>query len=224
MPSPPDFARLALPAMISAACVALLVMVSFLLARPGPLSGLMVQHLFVMNVIAPLAGAFLAAGKPARLGGGAVLWGAALAQMLLLWGWHAPAFQRAAAASASLHLLMMALLAGAAIVFWAVLLRAGAQGRWSAVGALLLTGKLACLLGGLLVFAPRELYGLTGLALAICGSGPSTLADQQMAGLMMIAACPLSYVTAGLVIAARMLRDLEDHPLPRHPLMQSAAP
>jgi putative membrane protein len=34
------------------------------------------------------------------------------------------------------------------------------------------------------------------------------LSDQQLAGLLMIAACPLSYLTAGVVLAAQMLADL----------------
>jgi cytochrome c oxidase assembly factor CtaG len=35
-----------------------------------------------------------------------------------------------------------------------------------------------------------------------------SLADQQLAGLLMIAACPLSYLLAGLVIASRMIKEL----------------
>jgi cytochrome c oxidase assembly factor CtaG len=34
------------------------------------------------------------------------------------------------------------------------------------------------------------------------------LTDQQLAGLLMITACPLSYVLAGVVLAAQMMRDL----------------
>ena len=68
---------------------------------------------------------------------------------------------------------------------------------WQAILALLVTGKLACLLGALLVFAPRPIY-----------AGPHhgfDLADQQMAGLLMLAACPMSYVLAGIVIAVETL-------------------
>jgi putative membrane protein len=67
----------------------------------------------------------------------------------------------------------------------------------------LLTGKLSCLLGALLIFAPRILYtsGHQHSAMA-------NLTDQQLAGLLMIIACPLSYVTAGVVLAAQMMADL----------------
>ena len=54
--------------------------------------------------------------------------------------------------------------------------------------ALLLTGKLVCLLAALMVFAPRALYG------AGHAHGAAALDDQQLAGLLMIAACPLSYL------------------------------
>jgi putative membrane protein len=59
--------------------------------------------------------------------------------------------------------------------------------------ALLLTGKLTCLLAVLLVFAPRALYP------------HAALADQQFAGLLMLAACPLSYLGAALVITLRIV-------------------
>jgi putative membrane protein len=73
----------------------------------------------------------------------------------------------------------------------------------------LVTGKFACLLGALLIFAPRDLYALPGLVFALCSSGESSLADQQLAGLLMVTACPLSFLTSGVAIAARMLSDLE---------------
>jgi putative membrane protein len=220
----PEPSRFSLPAFISAGAVTFVGGLTVALVELGPLSGLMMQHLTVMNVIAPLAAVTLAA----RLGNWAdrtaTLWGAGIAQILLLWSWHAPALQRMSGDSALLHFVMLGLLMGAAILFWGVLLRAGAQGRWSAIAALLLTGKLACLLGGLLIFAPRELYGLASLAFAICRTGPSTLADQQLAGLMMIAACPLSYVVAGLVMATQMLLDLERRSAALDRLMQGVWP
>ena len=47
----------------------------------------------------------------------------------------------------------------AALCFWTLLLSLPDARRWHAVAALLLTGKLVCLLAALLVFAPRALYG-----------------------------------------------------------------
>ena len=53
-----------------------------------------------------------------------------------------------------------------ALLFWICLLSLPEARRWHAIPALLLTGKLVCLLAALLVFAPRALYGrATGMAL-----------------------------------------------------------
>src|SRR3546814_2902789 len=74
---------------------------------------------------------------------------------------------------------MLGSLALAAVLFWALLLASSATSRWSGLAALLLTGKLACLLGALLIFAPRDLYSLPGVSFALCSTGPSTLADRS---------------------------------------------
>ena len=99
---------------------------------------------------------------------------------------------------------MHASLSLAAAVFWAGIIAMPATGRWRAIFALLVTGKLFCLLGVLLVFAPRSVYDLPMSQGAV-----SLLADQQLAGLIMVGACPLTYVLAGVFIAARWFLALE---------------
>jgi putative membrane protein len=91
-----------------------------------------------------------------------------------------------------------------AVVFWLSVCSARPAQWWQAIVALLVTGKLACLLGALLVFAPRPIYS---------GHHGFDLADQQMAGLLMLAACPLSYVLAGIVVAVETLGKLGDRPV-----------
>ena len=54
---------------------------------------------------------------------------------------------------------MHGLLLAAALSFWMLFCRLPEARRWHALPALLLTGKLVCLLAALLVFAPRALYG-----------------------------------------------------------------
>lgn len=176
----------------------------------GALSLQMTQHLVLMNVAAPLLAVLLVGRAPAP--GGRALWIAAVAQLLLLWTWHLPSVQQAAAASGLLQAAMLLLLGAAALAFWLGVIAAERAGGWRAIAGLLVTGKFACLLGALLIFAPRDLYGLPGLALAFCSSGPSSLADQQLAGLLMVTACPLSYLAAGLVVAARLLAGVADEP------------
>jgi putative membrane protein len=104
----------------------------------------------------------------------------------------------------ALHLIMQASLFGAALWFWRAILSGRSHGRWQAILALLFTAKLSCLPGVLLVFAPRALYAAPGTA----GLETHLLADQQLAGLLMLAACPLTYLVAGVLIASRWLRDL----------------
>lgn len=173
------------------------------LIEPGPLSLQMLLHLGVMNIVAPVIALMLRRRLDAL---GSIL-PAGFLQLIALWAWHAPVTQQIASASWLGQLALMATLGLAAIWFWSAVLGAA---DWRALAALLLTGKLACLLGALLIFAPRDLYELPGLTLAFCVSGPSTVADQHLAGLLMITACPLSYLVTGVALAAKMLGRLDD--------------
>ncbi len=127
-----------------------------LLTETGPLSLRMLQHLAIMNVVAPLIAAWLRS-RPST-GGFPSLALAGVLQMLLLWAWHAPAVQTGLSQHPIAELAAALLMLAAAIAFWRGVLDASDSGRWSGVGALLFTGKLACLLGALLVFSGRDLY------------------------------------------------------------------
>jgi putative membrane protein len=193
--------RLALPAIASVAAVVVAVAAAVFLVELGRLSAHMVVHIAVMNIAAPLAAVALMHRPFINTGRSAPLWIAGALQIMLLWAWHAPSAQRATMDSATLQIVMHGSMLVAALCFWALLLSAST--RWQAIFLLLATGKLSCLLGALLIFAPRILY--TG---AHRHSTMADLSDQQLAGLLMIAACPLSYLTAGFVLAAQMLADL----------------
>ncbi len=173
----------------------------------GPLSAHMVHHIGLMSVLAPLGAVALAPlvhERTERLpaGRGAMLWTAACAQMGLLWGWHAPLLH-AATASGVAYAAMLASLFLAALCFWGGILLLSDRSRWQGIVALLVTGKLACLLGALLIFAPRPLYAHTAGHAAAHG-----LQDQQVAGLLMVVACPLSYVLVGVVLSAQLMYGL----------------
>lgn len=191
------------PVLVGVAVLAVAGLITGSLVELGPLSLQMLQHVALMNVVAPLVALSLS-----RLGPFAPtsLLLAGFVQLIALWAWHAPAVQHLAASSSAAQVALMSVLAGAAIWFWYALIAAS---QWRTLIALLLTGKLACLLGALLIFAPRDLYSLDGLVLALCTTGPSSLADQQLAGLLMITACPLSYLVTGVALAARMLARLD---------------
>jgi putative membrane protein len=161
----------------------------------GSLSGHMAAHIATMNFVAPL----VALALLTRFRGTAearVLYLAAVLQMAFLWTAHLPVLHGPGASNSLIAVALQAGLFAVAVAFWTAVLTVGRHEPWHAIVALLLTGKLACLLGALLFFAPVALYGH--------GHGDE-LADQQRAGLMMLAACPLTYVVAGLFYATRIV-------------------
>jgi putative membrane protein len=166
----------------------------------GEVSTSMALHIAAMNVVAPTIATIVALTGFAMLPR-QFLWPVAAAQLVLLVAWHLPAMHAVTAAAAGFHAaFLVALLAGATL-FWLALLTCRGSDRWRAIFALLITGKVACLLGALLIFAPQAVYAHHGM--------PGDVTDQQVAGLLMIVACPLSYVVAGVVLAAQWLAGLE---------------
>ncbi|HEX7061190.1 MAG TPA: cytochrome c oxidase assembly protein [Woeseiaceae bacterium] len=166
----------------------------------GPLSAQMLLHIVAMNAAAPLLAMAVLRVSHAALA--RLLLPATLVQVLLLWAWHSPPAVAATLHSDLLHGGMLASLFAAALLFWTAVF-ACREARWRAILSLLVTGKLVCLLGVLLVFAPRTLY--PGLS----GGAPAALADQQLAGLLMLVACPVTYLVAGVVLAARWLGRID---------------
>jgi putative membrane protein len=160
----------------------------------------MAIHIGAMNVVAPLAAALLVLGSRAPRSP-VTVWAAAIIQLALLWSWHAPAVQQLIWGSNVVATASHAILLGSAFWFWSSLLRLAGPARWHGIAILLITGKFACLLGVLLTFSPRLLHEAHGVH-------GTTLSDQQLAGLLMITACPLSYLVAGVVLSARLIGGL----------------
>jgi putative membrane protein len=193
--------RLSDPAPASALAVAAGLAIVLPFVTLGHLSQHMVTHIFAMSVLAPLMATGWALLAPVRTAGGRELWAATSLQIAALWIWHLPAAHHLAAASAAGTLAMHASLLATALWFWLSLVRLREAQQWQGILALLITGKLACLLAALLVFAPRAIltthshHDVTGLALD----------DQHLAGLLMLVACPASYVLAGVLMAVRFI-------------------
>jgi putative membrane protein len=173
-----------------------------ILANFGPLSAGMAGHILLMNLLAPVVAVWASRSSPSLVRPFRSLAAPTLVQLLLLWGWHAPPSLAAAMDRPGLHLAMQGSLLLAALWFWSAVVNATAGGQWRAVAALLATSKLFCLLGVLLTFASSAIYpamthhGLQAL---------DPLADQQLAGLLMLVACPLSYLVAAVVVASNWL-------------------
>ncbi|SCY09850.1 putative membrane protein [Nitrosospira sp. Nl5] len=172
----------------------------------GPLSELMLQHMVLMNLAVP---GLIYVLRPAVPSTTFRNWPLATAtQLALLWGWHSPPALEAAMSNVVIMLAMGASLTAAAAWFWLAIYATPAAGRWRAVFALLVTGKLFCLLGALLVFAPRALFD-TMMRGADAVPMAASLADQQLAGLVMLVVCPLIYITTGVVLASRWFLRME---------------
>jgi putative membrane protein len=192
----------AIPAVASAVAVLAAGCAAFLFPM-GPISAHMLLHIAFMNVLAPLAASALVVWARLPLGRAGLVWAATSAQILLLWLWHAPPAHHAAMGSMWISLVMHGSLFAAAFAFWLSLVILPVRNSWQAIFALLITGKLACLLGVLLVFAPRALYEAGHVH-----GAHAPLDDQQLAGLYMITACPLSFVLAGVIMAAQTISHL----------------
>jgi putative membrane protein len=170
----------------------------------GHFSAHMIQHVASMNFAAPLLAAWATTLGPTRATGARWLWIATLAQIVLLWTWHAPVVINLTAELPVIGLALHGVLFLAALSFWFALLTISARARWQTIPVLLLTGKLACLLAALLIFAPRTLYESAAHLVHATGQLPA-LDDQQLAGLLMITACPLSYLIAAVVITVQLI-------------------
>lgn len=186
--------------------------VTLALAPLGPLAAHMSAHILLMNAVAPTVAVAALNWPPAafayRMAGGSLVL-ASVAQIGVLWIAHSPPLMAASMSSHSLHVAIQFALLATALWFWFAVLGQSGSARWRAIVALLLTGKLFCLLAALLVFAPRALYPVE-LAHVHHGAAADPLADQYLAGLLMLVVCPLTYVLAGVLIAERWLRELRE--------------
>ena len=176
----------------------------------SPLTGHMAVHILAMNVAAPLTILAVRSLMPAHSHGSACqgIATATMVQLVVLWGWHSPPALQFALVSTAGSLAMQLSLLLSALWFWLCVMSAAKASRWRALLALLATGKLFCLLGVLLTFAPRPLYPVIAGKHAHLGAA---LSDQQLAGLLMLVACPLTYVVAGVVIAALWILENQDN-------------
>nr|CAD6438772.1 cytochrome c oxidase assembly protein [Rhizobium sp. Q54] len=179
----------------------------------GPLATHMALHIILMNALAPLTALILCRlSRKARFASFAGLLWSTIVQLLLLWGWHSPPLLNSALQSHWVHAVMQASLFVASFSFWWAVFSFEGERRWRPILALLVTSKLFCLLAVLFIFSPRMLYlGLGAVHPHEDGSVfEATLADQQLAGLLMLGACPVIYVLGGVLLARRWLIDIED--------------
>lgn len=188
------------PALLLTLAAGVLLLPAFGWLGSSALSLHMVAHIALMNLVAPALALLLANRMPPAATNR--LFTATAVQIAVLVLAHAPPALAAAHHSIGWHLLAQAVLLAASFWFWCGVVTAAGARRWRAIAALLVTGKVFCLVGAIFTFAPRPL--VQGLPLPL----PEALADQQLAGLLMLAACPLTYVLAGIVVSVLWLAEL----------------
>jgi putative membrane protein len=171
----------------------------------------MVAHMGVVAIAAPL----IAMGLPQRWRPGpamppALPVVASVAELVAVWGWHAPAMRAAAEASISATVAEQATFLAVGIALWwtsfaAPHVRAHAA---AGAGALLLTSIHMTLLGALLALSPRPLYG-TG-EVTCFGLVLDAGQDQQLGGVVMLLVGAVVYLAGGVTLVARLLATPAD--------------
>lgn len=176
------------------------------LAWLGPLPGLvrlsfsahMVLHMMVVGVGVPMLALGLAPLLAPRGPGPAVA--ASALDLIVVWGWHAPALHDAARAGGAWLAAEQASFALAAGLVWLTAFAAvpGQRQAGALAGgmALFFTSMHMTLLGALIALAPRPLF-------AHHGGG---LADQQLGGAVMLSVGAVVYLGGALALFARVLR------------------
>ena len=155
----------------------------------------MLRHMTLVALAAPL----IVLGLP-----GAVTWlavpplMAAVAEFIVVWGWHLPAAHGLGRTAPMGFFAEQASFLAVGLLVWAGCLRADRP--LAGAGGLLLTSMHMTLLGALIILAPRDLYA------AICGRAPD-LDAQQLGGLLMLGIGTPIYLVAGLALVAKTLED-----------------
>ena len=174
------------------------------------LTGHMVAHMACVAVAAPL----LAWGVAGTRADPAMRWPwfvaplpMSLVELLVVWGWHAPAARELASMSVLGLAIEQLMFLAAGLLLWSACLGSFGSGRSirraSGVAALLLTTMHMTLLGVLITLAPRTLFANTGF---MClGYSFAPLVDQQVGGVVMLMVGAGSYLLGGLMLLSRIL-------------------
>lgn len=165
----------------------------------------MILHLGVAVVAAPLLAwglARLLEGKMLRIPIIVVVLASAI-EMVVVWGWHAPAMHGAAALHDGAFAAQQLSFLAAGIGIWsATLLAANSTALASGIVAMLFTFMHMAMLGALLALAPDLLYPP---ALCLGAFGLDPVQDQRLGGALMAVAGGAPFLVGGLAMAYRLL-------------------
>ncbi len=166
----------------------------------------MVAHMGVVAVAAPL----IAIGLPERWRPGPSMpvglpIFASVMELIIVWGWHAPALRAAAESSTLVTAAEQASFLAAGLLLWSTSI-AGARARIHAAAgaaALLVTSIHMTLLGALLSLSQRPLFGegqVTCFGLVL-----SDTQDQQIGGVIMLLVGAAVYLAGGVWLVGTLL-------------------
>jgi putative membrane protein len=188
---------------------------------PRSFSAHMTMHMGVVAVAAPLLALAIAGSRwdPARRWPAAFnAIGAAVVELVVVWGWHAPALHHSARTSIEGLVAEQIAFLGAALYAWVASCGGGREQRRTRAGsgivALLLISMHMTLLGALLALSPRPLYRHSA-------GEPRALADQHLGGATMLIAGSGVYLAGGLWLSTRLLISRERRTA-RRPAWRSA--
>ena len=155
----------------------------------------MVRHMVLVALAAPLI--VLALPNIAHRAAVPPL-AAALAEFVVVWGWHLSAAHALGRLQNLGFAAEQASFLAVGLMIWASCLRRDQP--LAGAGGLLLTSMHMTLLGVLLVLAPRDIYA------DICGTA-SDLSGQQIGGMLMLAIGTPVYLIAGLWLTGQALQE-----------------
>ena len=171
---------------------------------PFGMTGHMAAHMIAVAIAAPLIALGVQGSRydPAHLLPRlATPLAAALVEAVVVWGWHVPALRRLVAHAPAWLAIEQAMFLAAGLLLWSAVL--APRHRAAGVAALLVTSMHMTLLGALIGLAPRPLY---------MHHGSDALADQQLAGVVMLLVGGIAYLVGGLAMLGRLLQPREGAP------------
>lgn len=167
----------------------------------------MMAHMGVVAIAAPLIAIGLTHVVWAKLGGhslAALPVVASLLELLIVWGWHAPAARALVERSVLASVAEQASFLVGGLLLWIVCIgSAEAKGALAGAFGLLLTTVHMTLLGALLALSPRPLYGLGDVT--CFGTMLTAAQDQELGGVVMLLIGAAVYLVGGVTLLGRVL-------------------
>lgn len=179
------------------------------LPRMAPLyfAAHMAMHVAVVALAAPLIAIAIGGRRfdPARRWPGLFHpLPASAVELVVIWGWHAPALHHLSRHHGWALALEQSSFLAVSLLLWLSAFGGDplrrAERSAAGVAGLLMTSMHMTLLGVLLALAPRALYG----------HAPTNADDQQWGGILMLAGGGISYLVGGLLLLRQLLNPSQD--------------